>query len=263
MPTELLHVESTDGLTTLTLDRPESLNALNVPLKVELRDALEELGADSSVRAVIITGRGRAFCAGQDVAERVDITRSDAPAPPSTVVEHYNPIITSIVTMPKPVIAAVNGVAAGAGAAIAFACDTRVASANASFVLSFARVGLTVDSGISWTLPRIVGLARARSMALLAEPVNAVRALETGLVDTVVGADELVSAAHGLGARLASGPTLAYAAIKESMTFGATAALGDTLALEAELQVRCSRTQDALDAMAAFVEKQQPLFRGR
>jgi 2-(1,2-epoxy-1,2-dihydrophenyl)acetyl-CoA isomerase len=261
--TDLLQLDRADGIAVLTLNRPAALNALNVPLKLKLLAALEEASADQTVRAVIITGAGRGFCAGQDVAERVAITRSEEPAPRSTVVEHYNPIITNIITMPKPVIAAVNGVAAGAGAAIAFACDARIASESGSFVLSFAKVGLTIDSGISWTLPRIIGLARAKSMALFAEPLSSSRALEIGLLDSIVGADELMTTAHELGMRLAGGPTLAYAAIKESMVFGASASLADALALEAELQAGCSRTQDALNAMAAFAAKQKPDFQGR
>jgi 2-(1,2-epoxy-1,2-dihydrophenyl)acetyl-CoA isomerase len=165
--------------------------------------------------------------------------------------------------MPKPVIAAVNGMAAGAGAGLAFACDFRLAAASAGFLLAFANVGLTLDSGVSWTLPRLIGAARATSLALLAEPIAAEAALEMGLVNAVVEAERVLPAAQELAARLAAGPTAAYGAIKASIAYAASHSLPEALAKEAELQQAMGATEDHRGATAAFVAKQQPVFTGR
>jgi 2-(1,2-epoxy-1,2-dihydrophenyl)acetyl-CoA isomerase len=261
--TDVLLVERADGVATMTMNRPESMNALSIALKEALVSAVEELAADESVRAVVLTGAGRAFCAGQDLREHVSALESADTAPLSTVIEHYNPITAGLATMPKPVIAAVNGVAAGAGAGFAMACDFRIAAKSASFLLAFANIGLTLDSGVSWTLPRLIGSARATAMALLAEPVGAEAALEMGLVNAVAEDDRALAAAHELAARLAAGPTLAYAAIKESIAYAASSSLIGALAKEAELQVVAGATADHQDASAAFVAKQKPVFHGR
>ncbi len=259
---DVLLVERRDGVATLTLNRPASYNAFTAELKLALRDAVSDVARDPDVRAVVLTGAGRAFCAGQDLKEHVAALRSTEPAPLSTVVEHFNPIVRTLAAMPKPVVAAVNGSAAGAGAGLAFACDFRLASSSASFLIAFANVGLTLDSGVSWTLPRLVGAARATAMCLLAEPVAADAALEMGLVNAVVEPDRLLPAAHELAARLAAGPTAAYAAIKESLRVGATSSLDDTLAKEAELQAACGATADHVSATEAFVAKQRPTYVG-
>jgi 2-(1,2-epoxy-1,2-dihydrophenyl)acetyl-CoA isomerase len=239
------------------------MNALSVELKQALLAALEDVGADPAVRAVVLTGAGRGFCVGQDLREHVALLESGDPAPLRTVREHYNPIVTRLATLPKPVVAAVNGMAAGAGAGLAFACDFRIAAANAGFLLAFANVGLTLDSGVSWTLPRLIGTARATALALLAEPVPAEAALEMGLVNAVAEPERLVPAAQELAARLAAGPSVAYAAIKESIAYAADTTLSQALAKEAELQERCGATQDHRDATTAFVAKQKPVFQGR
>src|SRR5690348_16920950 len=161
------------------------MNSLSVALKEALVSELEDISRDESVRAVVLTGNGRGFCVGQDLREHVGMIESGDPAPLSTVVQHYNPIVMSLTTMPKPVIAAVNGMAAGAGAGLAFACDFRLASVKAGFLIAFANVGLSLDSGVSWTLPRLIGSARATALCLLAEPVTAESALEMGLVNAV------------------------------------------------------------------------------
>ena len=181
------------------------------------------------MRAVVLTGSGRGFCVGQDLREHVALLEAGDPAPLSTVVQHYNPIVLALATMPKPVIAAVNGMAAGAGAGLAFACDFRIASNKAGFLIAFANVGLTLDSGVSWTLPRLVGGARATALCLLAEPINAEAALEMGLVNAVVEPDRLLPAAQELATRLAAGPTAAYAAIRESLAFAADSTLEQAL----------------------------------
>lgn len=261
--TNVLLIDRRDGVATLTLNRPESMNSLSIELKVALHDALTEVAADEAVRAVVLTGAGRGFCAGQDLREHVALLESGSPAPLATVTEHYNPIVLALASMPKPVIAAVNGMAAGAGAGLAFACDFRFAAQSASFLLAFANIGLALDSGVSWTLPRLVGSARATALAILAEPVAADAALEMGLVNAVVGSDQLLPAARELAARLAAGPTAAYAAIKESIAYAASSSLPDALAREADLQAAMADTADHRNATAAFVAKLPRTFLGR
>ncbi|RSN08727.1 enoyl-CoA hydratase [Nonomuraea sp. WAC 01424] len=251
-----------DAVATLTLDRPESMNSLTAELKAALLEAVGRAAADTEVRAVLLTGSGRAFCAGQDLREHADNLAAGRGLA-NTVREHYNPVVELIATMPKPVVAAVNGVAAGAGAALAFACDLRVASDRAKFALAFAGIGLAPDSGASWTLQRLVGRGRATELMLLGEPLDAARALELGLVTRVVPADDLLKTAHELAVRLAAGPTAAYAATKRALAHAATHSLTDSLALEADLQDACVATQDHQDATRAFLAKERPVFRGR
>jgi 2-(1,2-epoxy-1,2-dihydrophenyl)acetyl-CoA isomerase len=259
--TDVLLVERRGGVATLTLNRPESMNALSVALKVALRDTLAEIAVDDTVRAVVLTGTGRGFCVGQDLREHGDALASDEPAL-STVITHYNPIALSLAQMPKPVIAAVNGTAAGAGAGLSFACDFRFASQSASFLLAFANVGLTLDTGVSWTLPRLIGSARATALALLAQPITAEAALEMGLVNAVVEPDHLMPAVHELATRLADGPTAAYAAIKQSIAYAGTATLEQSLQMEARLQEAMGDTADHRAATTAFLAKQKPVFTG-
>ena len=258
-----LLLDRADGVATLTMNRPKSLNSLSVELKEALIAALTEIREDSAVRAVVLTGAGRAFCVGQDLREHIALLDSGDPAPLSTVREHYNPIALGLAQLPKPVIAAVNGVAAGAGAALSFAADFRLAAESSSFLLAFANVGLSADTGASWTLPRLVGHARAAAMMLLAEPVQPAEALEMGLVNAVVPDDRVVVAAQELAARLAAGPTLAYAAIKESLAYAEAATLEQALAKEDEMQTRCGASADHRNATAAFVAKQPVTFEGR
>jgi 2-(1,2-epoxy-1,2-dihydrophenyl)acetyl-CoA isomerase len=255
-------LRQTDGaVATVTINRPEARNALTAETKVALLAALRECGADDSVRAVVLTGAGPAFCSGQDLREHAELLDSGTAL--DTVRQHYNPAIETITAMPKPVIAALPGVAAGAGAALAFACDFRIAASRASFLLAFARVGLGADSGASWTLPRLVGPARAAELLMLAEPIGAAAALGLGLLTSVVPDDELPAAAAAFAARLAAGPTLAYAAIKESILYGATHRLSESLEKEADLQSRLGLTQDHRAATLAFVNKQAPAYQGR
>jgi 2-(1,2-epoxy-1,2-dihydrophenyl)acetyl-CoA isomerase len=259
----VLHVDRSGAVVTLTLQRPESMNSLSVPLKEALRDTLAELARDDAVRAVVLTGAGRGFCVGQDLREHAALLNAGDAAPLATVREHYNPIVTSLATMPKPVIAAVNGVAAGAGAGFAFACDFRIAARSAAFLIAFANVGLSLDSGVSWTLPRLIGSARAAALALLAEPVAADAALSMGLVNAVVEPERVLPAAQELAGRLAAGPTAAYAAIKQALAFSSCATLEDALANEARLQAAMGATEDHRGATAAFLAKAQPSFSGR
>ena len=260
---DVLLVDRTDSVATLTLNRPESMNSLSVELKLALLAALQAAAADPDVRAVVLTGAGRGFCVGQDLREHVALLEANDPGPLRTVEEHYNPIVEALATMPKPVIAAVNGMAAGAGAGLTFACDFRIAANNAGFLLAFANVGLTLDSGVSWTLPRLIGSARATALALLAEPITAQAALDMGIVNAMVEPEHLAPAAHELAARLAGGPTAAYAAIKQSIAYASASTLTEALAKESELQVAMGATEDHRTSTAAFVAKQKPVFLGR
>ncbi len=252
-----------DGkVATITINRPEARNALTAETKVALLEAVRLASDDDAVRAVVLTGAGPAFCSGQDLREHAELLAGGA-APLDTVRRHYNPLIEAITGMPKPVVAALPGVAAGAGASLALACDFRIAAARASFLLAFARVGLGADSGASWTLPRLVGTARAAELLMLAEPIGSATALGLGLITSVVPDDELPAAAAQFAARLADGPTLAYAAIKESLLYAESHSLGESLEKEAELQVRLGDSADHRAATEAFVTKQAPVYQGR
>jgi len=260
--TEVLLVERDGAVATVTMNRPDSLNSLNTELKVALRDALLELADDTSVSAVVLTGAGRGFCVGQDLAEHLATLEAGGEAPLRTVEEHYNPIAEAIATMPKPVIAAVNGVAAGAGAAFAFACDFRIVSETAQFVLSFANAGLGLDSGASWTLPRLIGRSRAMELAMLAEPISAKVANDFGLASQIVAIGEVVSVAKKMADRFASGPPAAYAAIKDAMNYASTHSLTEALEHEGVWQAKVGRTEDHKIAVSAFVKKEKPVFVG-
>lgn len=251
-----------DGVATIGLNRPDAMNSLTTETKEALRAAVERARDDSAVRAVILTGSGRAFSAGQDLREHaanLEAGRGLA----GTVADHYNPIVLALAAMPKPVIAAINGVAAGAGLSFALACDLRIASEKASFATAFTRIGLAPDSGLSWTLQRLVGRAKATELLLLAEPLRAPEALDLGLVNRVVPADRLGAEARELARRLAAGPTVAYGAVKAALDHAATADLAGALAKEAELQDACAATADHAAATKAFLKKEQPVFEGR
>jgi len=253
--------EVEDAIATITLNRPAARNALTADMKAALIDTLARARSDPGIRSVILTGAGQAFCAGQDLREHAELLERGG-SPLDTVRQHYNPIVTGIATMPKSVVAAVDGVAAGAGAAFAFACDFRIATRRASLMMAFARVGLSADSGASWTLQRLVGLARAAELLILAEPITAEQALAMGLLTRLVDDDALAAQARELAEKLAAGPTAAYGAIKESLLFAAGHGLEDALGKEAELQVRLGATLDHKAATAAFVRKEKPVFLG-
>jgi 2-(1,2-epoxy-1,2-dihydrophenyl)acetyl-CoA isomerase len=262
--TEPLLYELTGGVATLTLNRPDAMNALDADLKVALRDTLRTAADDNQVRAVILTGAGRAFCVGQDLREHVSNLRELTPDELfATVPEHYAPIARTLATMPKPVVAAVNGVAAGAGASIAFACDFRIFADTAGVNTAFAGIGLSVDTGASWTLPRLVGHAKAVELLLLPATVPAEEALQLGLATKVVPVEELPESARELAEQLAAGPTEAYAAIKSALAFAATHPLDESLAFEGEMMARTGATDDHRAAVASFAAKERPVFHGR
>ncbi|HET9521555.1 MAG TPA: enoyl-CoA hydratase-related protein [Candidatus Limnocylindrales bacterium] len=254
-----LRVETEDGIATLTLDRPDALNSLTVPLKEALIRAFAEMAADPGVRVVILTGAGRAFCAGQDLRERLE---PDAAPLATEIRERYNPLIRAIRELPKPVIAAVNGVAAGAGASLAFAADIRIAAESASFVLAFGRVGLIPDSGATWLLQRLVGASKAAELALTTDPLTAADAERFGLVAKVVPGAALLDEAHGVASRLASLAPGALALTKQAFAAAAESTFEEALELEADLQGQAGDTADHREGIAAFVEKRPPKFRG-
>ena len=263
LKTDCLLVDRTDAVVTLTLNRPDAMNALTVDLKEALRDTLATLDSDRSCRAIVLTGAGKAFCVGQDLREHaatLESGRTDL----DTVRVHYNPIAQRLASMPKPVVAAVRGTAAGAGASFALLADFRIGGPKTSFLMAFANVGLAGDSGVSWSLPRIVGHARALELLLLAEPVGAQAAYEMGLLSRLLDDDEQVlPAAQELAARLAAGPTVAYGAIKRELSIGDAGTLSDALAAEAQAQAICGATADHQAAVASFVAKRRPAFEGR
>ena len=248
-----------DAVATLTLDRPDALNALTVPLKTELLAAFRAIGRDRSVRAVILTGAGRAFCVGQDLRERLE---PEAAPLAVELRERYNPIIAAMRGLDQPIVGAINGVAAGAGASLAFACDIRLAAEGASFVLAFGRIGLVPDSGATWFLPRLVGSARAAELALAGGTLSAADAERIGLVSRVVPADQLEGEARAVASRLAEQAPLALAltkrAIQRTWSIDLEAALED----EAYRQGIAGATADHAEGIAAFLEKRPPRFRG-
>jgi 2-(1,2-epoxy-1,2-dihydrophenyl)acetyl-CoA isomerase len=259
-----LLIDRTDAVVTVTLNRPDALNALDLALKEALRDALAELEADRTCRAIVLAGAGRAFSAGQDLREHVMLLESGSTSPLETVRIHYNPIAARLAHLPKPVVAAVRGMAAGAGASLAFLADFRIGGPKTTFLMAFANVGLAGDTGASWTLPRLVGHAKAVELLMLAEPVRAEDALRYGLLTRLVDDDDQVlPAAQELASRLAAGPTVAYGAIKRQLSVGDAGTLSEALAAEAEAQTICGKTADHRAATMAFVNKQQPVFDGR
>jgi 2-(1,2-epoxy-1,2-dihydrophenyl)acetyl-CoA isomerase len=252
------------GVATVTLARPDAMNSLTLETKVALRDALHAAAADSDVRCVVLTGSGRAFCVGQDLREHVAGMQGDAAIEANdTVVEHYNPIVTAIATMPKPVIAAVNGIAAGAGSSMAFACDFRVVARSGGFNTAFAAIAFSCDTGASWTLPRLVGHARATDLLMRPRTVGAEEALALGLATTVVDDEELPAAVAALAGELAQGPTLAYGAIKRALAFSATHDLPSSLEHEGQKMALTGASADHLVAVQAFLAKEKPVYTGR
>lgn len=253
-----------EGVATITLNRPDAMNSLDIATKEVLRDVVTEAAGDPAVRCVVLTGSGRAFCVGQDLKEHVQLLESGSSDELFTTVErHYNPIVTALATMPKPVIAAVNGVAAGAGASLAFACDLRIVAESAGFNLAFPGVALSCDTGASWTLPRLVGQARAIELLYFPSTIPAARALELGLATSVVPDDQLVTEVGTLAAKLAAGPTLSYASMRQSVNFSSSHDFAESLAFEAAKMNLTGASEDHRNAVTAFVAKQKPTFHGR
>jgi len=251
--------ETNDGVLTLTLNRPEALNSFNVEMKEALLAALKDSSRDRNTRVIIVTGAGRAFSAGQDLKER------SAPGVDDLGMElrtRYNPIVVAMRRLEKPIIGAMNGVAAGAGLSIALACDIRIAAENAAFIEVFGRVGLVPDTGSTWFLPRLVGYAKAVEMIFTTDPVDAQSAERIGLVNRVVPNDQLMAEANTMAAKLAQAAPLALALAKRGLNHALESGLEEQLEYEAQLQSIAGRSKDHQEAVAAFVDKRQAKFTG-
>ena len=252
--------EAVDGIATITLYRPERLNALTNTMFREIGDALDTVAADRDLRCVLLTGSGRGFCAGADLAGdgiEADDDLDDA------LVTLYNPLVRRLQSFERPIVCAVNGVAAGAGCNIALACDIVIAGKSASFMQAFARIGLIPDAGGTWLLPRLVGRARAMGLAMLAEGLPAETAADWGLIWRCVEDDDLMLEAGKLTAQLAKGPTRAYALMKQAFAASLENGLEEQLAVEARLQGKAGRSSDYAEGVKAFLEKRPAAFRGR
>lgn len=258
-----VRVERDGGVAVVVIDRPRQKNALDAATKVALRDALQELGDDDAVRAVVLTGNGGAFCVGQDLGEHAAHLAAEPARAFATVEEHYNPIVRAMTSMPKPVIAAVEGPCFGAGLGLALAADLRVMADDAKLGTAFTGIGLTCDSGLSATLARSVGVARAKELVLLAAPFTAQEAVAWGIASAVVPAGEVQTTARTMAARLAAGPTLAYAAAKHGIDAAATLSLDAALDAEGVAQSALGRSDDHQGAVKAFLAKERPVFAGR
>jgi 2-(1,2-epoxy-1,2-dihydrophenyl)acetyl-CoA isomerase len=259
-----ISVDRDGAVSRITLNRPERLNALTGDMSDELVEAFTTIRDDTEVRAVVLTGAGRGFCSGQDLTEFEEAYRSGGrPDIREHLARTYHRLIPVIVETPKPVIAAVNGVAAGAGVSLAAACDIRIASEAARFTQAFVKIGLAPDSGGTWLLPRLIGHARALELSMTGDMVDASAALEMGLVNRVVPVDVFEKEVAEYAARLAAMPTAALASTKELLRGSLTADLEEALHREAEAQARMGETADHLEGVMAFAEKREPRFTGR
>ena len=250
-----------DGVARITLDRPDKLNSFNDRMHAELRAALAIISGDDAVRSVLLTGRGRGFCAGQDLGDR-DFSGDDAPDLGATLEKNYNRLVRTITSLELPVVCAVNGVAAGAGANLALACDIVIAARSASFIQAFCKIGLIPDAGGTWVLPRLVGHARARGLALLGERISAEQACTWGMIWECVDDAKLPGRAEELAAGLASQATRGLGLIKRALQASSGNTLDAQLDLERDLQTIAGRTRDYREGVAAFLEKRPPVFTG-
>lgn len=255
-------VERRDGAAILELNRPETMNAWNVELGEDLKGAVAELSADDTVRAVLVTGKGRGFSSGADLRAGFDPTPEGHPDVLTPLRERYHPIIVGIRRMPKPVVAAVNGPAVGIGCSLALACDLVVAAESAYFLLAFVNIGLTPDGGSSAFIPSRIGLQRATEMAMLGERIGAPQALDWGLINRVVPDDDVRSEGEALVERLAAGPTRSYAGTKRQLNAWVYPGLDEQLELEAAIQQEQAASADFVEGVTSFVEKRPPRFRG-
>ena len=260
MTYDKITLSKAQGLATLTLNAPDKLNAVSRKMIAEIKQAWEEIGADGSVRAVLLTGNGRGFCAGADLS---DPDRKNDADSGSALDKFFNPVIRTMRTLPKPIVAAVNGVAAGVGMSFAMASDIAIAARSASFLQAFSRIGLLPDGGSTWFLPRLVGEQRARALAMLAPQISAEQAKQWGLIWDVVDDAQLMPTATELAHRLANGPTQSLARIKDAMNRAARNDLSQQLDIERDFQRELGRTEDFREGVTAFLAKRKAEFKGK
>jgi len=256
-------LEKADGVAKLTLNRPDKLNSFNVQMHEELQSALDGIATDGETRCLLLTGAGRGFCAGQDLGDRAVTADGEAPDLGISVEKFYNPLIRRITNLKMPVICALNGVAAGAGASLVMACDIVIAARSASFILSFAKVGLVPDSGSSWHFARALGLPRAKAMAMLGTKLKAEQAEQWGLIYQVVDNENLVEEAEKLSSYLATQPTEALANIKELVHTSFDYSLNEQLERERKAMQHLGRSHDYQEGVSAFMQKREPKFKGK
>jgi 2-(1,2-epoxy-1,2-dihydrophenyl)acetyl-CoA isomerase len=260
---ETVRLDMADGVATLTLARPDRLNSFTVQMHGEVQQALSRVRADGAVRCLVLTGAGRGFCAGQDLSDRAVDPNAPAVDLGESIERQYKPLVMALRTLEMPTIAAVNGVAAGAGANIALACDLVFASRSASFIQSFSKIGLVPDCGGTWWLPRLVGPARAMGLALTAERLTAEQAQAWGLIWQCVDDEALMPTVAALAKQLAAGPTLGYVRTRQAMEAGESLTLGASLDLERDFQRELGHSADYREGVAAFIAKRAPAFKGR
>jgi len=263
MSEEVVLVEQRGGVLLVTLNRPDRLNSFTPEMHLALREALARANDDCSVRAVLLTGAGRGFCAGQDLGGRDPRAGGPPPDLGSTLENFYNPLIRQMRALPLPIICAVNGVAAGAGANVALACDVVLASSSAKFIQSFAKIGLVPDAGGSWTLTKLLGEARAKALALTAEPLSAEKAADWGLIWRAIDDAELMSEAMKMAEQMANGPAAGLALIKEAIQAASTQGMDAQLDLERDLQRQAGANPDYAEGVLSFLEKRAPVFAAR
>ena len=251
-----------NGVAKLTLNRPDSLNSFNSEMHAEMREALKTVAKDKQIRCLLITGNGRGFCAGQDLSDRSVAAGDEMPDLGASIEKNYNPMIRTLVGLEKPVICAVNGVAAGAGANIAFACDIVLAARSASFIQAFCKIGLVPESGGTWTLPRLVGRSRAMALSMLGNKIPAQQAADWGMIWQCVDDEELQAEAEKMAQHLASQPTAGLSLIKRAINASSTNTFDQQLDMERDLQRLAGRTNDYREGVAAFMEKRTPSFKG-
>ena len=250
------------GVATITLNRPDRLNSFTEQMHAELRDALTQVQADDSIRCLLLTGNGRGFCAGQDLVDAQEVA-GDADIDLETIIEeNYAPLVGTLASLKMPVICAVNGVAAGAGANVALAADIVLAARSASFIQAFCKIGLLPDAGGTWLLPRLVGRARAMGLSMLGDKVSAEQAEQWGMIWRCVDDEDLMPEARKMAEHLATQPTTGLAYTKQAINASAAHTLEEQLALEAKLQGLAGQTEDFKEGVAAFVDKRQPVFKG-
>src|SRR5580698_2033270 len=254
--------EPSDRILKITLNRPDKLNALTDAMLQELQQAFAAAANDRSIRSVVVTGAGKGFCPGQDLDNAREMGKGDRPGYGDHLRRNYNPLILAMTRLPKPIVAAINGVAAGSGMSLAMACDWRIAADKAVFLQAFVSIGLVPDSGSTWFLPRLIGRQRALDLMLSGRKVSAAEAVDWGLVNQVVAPEQLLDEATKTAARFAAAPTFAIGQLKRNLDFAETHSLEDLLAFEAKSQAECGLTADHQEGIQAFLEKRTPAYQG-